>query len=108
MPGFWKPFHRLTPMDLVVALYNIAICSEADCDPDYTQKELIKAVDRHQGKVTKEALERILFCLNMNDEDGKFWHPLDKTFDGYLKTAIPVGYTFDKDYNLLGKKENFE
>lgn len=103
--SFWVPFHRLSPLDFVVALYNVSICEHADCDPEYTKKKLIATLTRNNGSFTKAALERVLFCLNMNHEDGIFWHPLDRGFDKYLVSATPRGYTFDKYYNLIKKKK---
>lgn len=103
--GPWTPFQRLTPLELTVVIYNVAICEEVDCDPDYTYEEVIKALDEYSGKFTKKALERVLFCLNMNDEDGFFWHPLDKSFDVFVREILPNGYKFDKYYNLIEKEK---
>lgn len=101
MATFWHPFQRLSALDFVVALYNVATCDEADCDPEYTQKKLIISIMKYKGAVTKPSLERVLFCLNMNDEAGKFWHPLNYSFDKFLKQAVPQGWKFDKYYNTL-------
>lgn len=103
MGTFWTPFHRLGTLDLVIAMYNVATCDHVDCDPHATKQELLKSIEKFNGAFTKEALERVLYCLNMNEEDNKFWHPLGKSFDKYLITATPRGYFFDKYYNLIEK-----
>lgn len=97
----WIPFQRLTHLQMVVALYNVSTCEEVDCDPDYTYDELVKYLVETKGKLTKDALERVLFCLNMNDEDRSFWHPLGRSFDSFVKEVMPKGYRFDKYYNLI-------
>lgn len=103
---YWTPFHRLGPLDLVVALYNISLCDHVDCDADMTKKKLLQIIESNTGSVTKEQLEKVLYCLNINDEENKFWHPLNQSFDKYLIDALPRGYAFDKYYNVIEKRKN--
>jgi len=103
--GYWTPFHRLGPLDLVVVLYNIATCQDADCDAVRTQKELLKIIELNNGGFSKTQLESALYCCNINDEDEIFWHPYGKSFDKFLVGAIPRGHRFDKYYNLIEKKK---
>jgi hypothetical protein len=49
-------------------------------------------------------LEALIYCANLLNEEGKFWHPEKMEFDPFLKR---VGKTqqFDKIYNMFrGRK----
>ncbi|MCK5015595.1 MAG: hypothetical protein KAS32_00870 [Candidatus Peribacteraceae bacterium] len=50
--------------------------------------------------ISVPVIESALWSCNLLDEQGKFWHPKDKTFEQF-KIMIERNDTFNKDYNCF-------
>lgn len=103
--------YHLTPLDYVVLLGNIVNCEEANYGVERTKTELITALNTSNWKGLREGLfEEALYCCNMNNERGEFYHPLNLNFKIFLSRVIPIEKEFDMFWNLIkdvrsGKKE---
>jgi hypothetical protein len=89
-----------------VLLHNLLSCADGDNDANRTQDDLFRELNKRQVYLDKEVLESCLYCSNMNDEDGKFWHPQHKSFETFLRYVLPPKHTFDKVYNLIGHTDD--
>jgi hypothetical protein len=86
---------------LCVLMHNLLTCKDADNDADNTKAELIQAINS-TVRLDKSLLESLLYCCNMNHEDGEFWHPEGRDFDTFLKYLfLAPDIKFDKDYNQI-------
>lgn len=92
---------KVRPLEAVVLMHHIVHCKDAENDADRTVKELITELDTSRGWLSKGLLESALYCCNMENERGKFWHPLGKSFDRFLHGIIPPDLHFDRYYNVI-------
>jgi hypothetical protein len=59
---------------------------------------------RKPAKIKQSLVESSLAFCNMMAEQGKFWHPLNKSVDEFIADVVRVTgkpYRFDKDYHLF-------
>jgi hypothetical protein len=93
---------KVSPLQVVVLLYNITNCKEAGNDADRTVGEIISELDDSNGMIPKGLLESALYCANMNAEDGTFWHPFGHTLDRFITSILhPKVFRFDKYFNII-------
>ncbi len=71
-------------------------------DAGQTLQQLTHKLDRHFNVYLSD-LESALWSCNLMNENGAFWHPLDRTFDEFLRDVLP-GEKFDKNYNFVKEK----
>lgn len=89
-----------------VLLYNTASFPEKDLDPERSPVELATAMSNSAfGWIKRIYLETGLYYCNLLDEDGKFWHPQNKSFDRFLEDILPDDLAFDKTYNFIYIKD---
>ena len=100
--------YKLTISQRLILVYH---CFEAANDPEIgfedawrTVEELVEALDNFNF-VYRNLLESALWCCNLLDEKGKFWHPMGLSFEEYLHTILKKDEDFDYFYNLIVKKE---
>lgn len=101
-------FHslRVSPLQAVVLLHHVVHCADAENDADRTVKEIIHEIDEYPGHITKGVLESALYCCNMENEKGKFWHPLGHNFDRFLNGLLNKHLHYDKYYCVIYEKKN--
>jgi hypothetical protein len=102
VPNTFKVGH----LDALVLLHHIVRCEDASNDAERTVHDLIMAFESYKGWLPKAVLESALYCCNMEDERGNFWHPLGKQFDGWVRTVVPWDLHFDKYYNVIYEKKD--
>ncbi len=96
------------PLDLAVMLYHI---HKAASDPEigYIDAErrlsqISNDLVRKPAKIKQSLVESSLAFCNLMAEQGKFWHPLNKSVDEFISDVVRVTgkpYRFDKDYHLF-------
>lgn len=92
----------ISVLDIVVLLYNVYRASKNSIgynDADKTLAQLTSELKGHM-KVRVDTLEKLLYASNMLDEQKKFWHYRDTTFDSFLKRVAPK-LKFDKKRNYF-------
>lgn len=99
---------NISLMDIMVLLYHIKV-GESVPDVGYEDaerpiEEILEELKR-QSTVRHKTLERALWSCNLMDEAGLFWHPEGITFKDMLRRVVPVDYRFDREYNLIVRKE---
>lgn len=97
---------KVTRFDLAILIYNYLRHHEK-----YGNMDAVRSYDAVKKRLRKKdwyelpAVEALLYCANMLNEDGEFWHPEKITFDDWVKRAF--GRTdFDKIYNYFKEAEN--
>lgn len=96
---------KLRPSEALVLVHHIVHSPDADNDADRLAVDLIKAIDKGRGWISKAMLEAALYCCNLEDERGKFWHPYGKSFEAFLNQIIPWDQEFNRYYNQIDYKE---
>lgn len=102
--GQWRMMRLL---DVVTLLYNVHRGAQTDEVGFEDAMNTLEAVTRRLNKKTlvdPQVLESCLWSCNLLNERGQFWHPRGYTFDQFLKDILQ-GDEFDKDYNLIKKRE---
>jgi hypothetical protein len=94
----------LRPVDIAVLLHNVYHCPDASNDADHTVNEIVTILNKGAGYLSKDILESALYCCNMNNEQGKFWHPQKISFDSFVKHLLGAKFTYDTYYNLIEAK----
>lgn len=94
----------LRPLDIAILLHNVYHCPDASNDADHTIEEIVLTLNKGVGYLTKELLESALYCCNMNNEQGKFWHPQKVQFDSFVKHLLGADFQFNKYYNYIEEK----
>lgn len=88
-------------LDLAVLLCNVFRAAQSS-DIGYNDAEMSLRRLKKECWMTKrlpvELVEKLLYCSNMLDEDGKFWHHEGKSFEQFLK-AFEVAY--DREYGWV-------
>lgn len=97
---------KATPLQVVVLLHHVVHCEDAENDADRTVAEIIQELDSSNGHLSKGLLESALYCCNLENERGKFWHPLGHNFDRFLTGLINKTMHFDKYYNVIYEKRH--
>jgi len=97
---------RVNRLETTVLLHNIFHCEDADNDADRTMEELVSSLEYNRGYVEKSVLESALYCCNMNNEQGKYWHPFRQPIKMFIKTLLGSGFTFDYYYHLINEVED--
>ncbi len=93
--------YRVTPLQAVILLYHVMISEDAENDADRTVEEIAADIDTFNSYLSKGVLESALYCCNLEDEKGKFWHPWKWPFDKFVRDLIPKDQKFNKYYNVL-------
>lgn len=93
--------YPVSPLEALVLIHHVVHCEDAENDADRTVQELVQEIDHYDGYISKGVLESALYCCNLENERGHFWHPLKYPFDSFLRKVIPGGQHFDKYYNCL-------
>lgn len=94
-------------LDLMIMLYNVhnaAIQKNIGFeDADHTINTLAYALG---GKlqVQLDDVESALWSCNLLDEQKKFWHPMDLSFDKFVEGIIGTKVQFNKKYNFVESK----
>lgn len=94
-------YYWVSPSDMVVLMHHVLYSEDAENDADRMVEELAMHLDHYKGYVGKGVFESALYCCNMENERGNFWHPLGMKFDAFLERVIPLGQRFDKYYNVI-------
>ncbi len=103
-----QPRYSVSIKQLVVLMHNLLTCQDADADADRTRAELIQSINT-TIKIDQDLLESLLYCCNMNHEQGEFWHPENSDFDKFLRFFFSSPYNyFDKDYNQIKQRSTNE
>lgn len=95
---------KVRPSVAVILMHHIIKCDDAENDADRTVKELMDELDFNKGRISKSCMESALYCCNMEDEKGKFWHPLGWSFQKFLNESLAYDLAFDRYYNLIHEK----
>ena len=99
---------KISTLDLATLMYNVyrsdSIFGYNDCD--LSMDELIFA-NNSLVPIKVATLEKFLYCANVLDEQGKFWHHSNKSFNEFMdKTDWPL---FDRQLNYFkGVEESDE
>lgn len=93
--------YKISPLQAVVLLHHLVNSDDAENDADRTVGEMVAELDGNNGFLSKAVLESALYCCNMEDERGRFWHPLNHNFDRFTAGIIPKSLHFDKYYNVI-------
>lgn len=96
---------KVRPSVGVVLMHHILHSDDADNDADRTVREMIDEMDASRGTISKALLESALYCCNMEEEKGRFWHPLDWSFQKFLNDLLPYDLHFDRYYNQIYEKK---
>lgn len=80
-------------MDLAVLLWHLhAAAKDAEIGMNDAEETLEMVVGRlktrQPHKIQTRGVEGALYCCNLMDEVGKFWHPEGKPFDQFLKEIV--------------------
>ena len=96
---------NISVLDLTVLMYNVyhSVPIIGYNDAHKTLEELIYSVNS-RVKIDADLAERLLYCSNLLDEKGKFWHYTGKSFDNFLKTQ--KWQRFDKGRNYFKGNTN--
>lgn len=81
----------------LLSLKNPAI---GHLDADFNIRDTLARFKKEHVNISKEELERFLFAANMMDEEKKFWHPGNDSFDKFTY-EVARKFKFNKDYNML-------
>lgn len=95
---------HITIYQLMVLLNNYVLSlkepSIGHLDCDYNIRDTLARFKRTPINLSVTEIERLLFAANMMNEDKKFWHPGNDTFDKFLYDMLRA-HKFDKTYNKL-------
>ena len=97
---------RVDPLTVVVLLHHVVNCDDAENDADRTVPELAMEINTFHGTLSRSCFESALYCCNMEDELGRFWHPWRWSFDKFVRHALGTeDFHFDKYYNNIYEKK---
>jgi hypothetical protein len=98
-----KQHRRIDALSLMTLLYHVhrgAALSTVGFE-DSTQTIQKLTFNLNQRLIVRISdLESALWSANLMQEQGKWWHPTGRSFDEFLRDALP-GARFDKDYNFI-------
>lgn len=78
-------------------------------DADHSVEGLTKHMRRKPANIPISRVESALYFCNLLDEEGRFWHPQDKTFKEFmaeLESSWWHAYQFDSFNNILKVKQS--
>ncbi len=88
-------------------IHHVTHSEDAENDADRTVGEIITEIDAFDGYLSKGVLESALYCCNIENEKKQFWHPLNWSFEKFLRDIIPKKQKFNSYYNvILEEKED--
>lgn len=100
------------PLDVAILLNNVHKSAQDEDtgfnDADITLAQMTTRMNRRKVPFKVDTVERALYCCNLMDEKGEFWHPLGVTFEDFLKSiAVQNGrpLLFDRFYNYFKARE---
>lgn len=96
---------QISPLTAVVLLHHVVNCDDADNDADRTVREIAVELDKYRSSIKRAVLESALYCCNMEEERGKFWHPFDHSFNRFIDEILPSDFHFDRYYNQIYEKK---
>ena len=101
------PRFRIDPLTAVVLLHHVVNCDDAENDADRTVPELANEINSYQSSLSKELMESALYCCNMENELGRFWHPWRWNFDRFVENCLRShsDLHFDRYYNQIYAKK---
>jgi hypothetical protein len=108
MEDFKTKKREIKLLDLAVLLCHM---HEAENNPNIgflDTKETATSLGRYLNKSThiySHQIESMLWCSNLLNEEGKWWHPYHESFDEWIKDIVGSKATFNKIYNLIEDKE---
>ncbi len=82
-------------------MHHVIHSDDAENDADRTVAEIIAEIDAFDGYLSKGVLESALYCCNIENEKQKFWHPLNWSFEKFLRDVVPKKQKFNSYYNVL-------
>ena len=92
---------KISPLEAVVLLHHVVNSDDAENDADRTVAELVEEIDGYRRTISKSVMESALYCCNMMDEKGKFWHPQGLTFEKFIYHVIPSDLHYDRYYSQI-------
>ena len=95
-------------LDLAVLLLNVHRAAKEPAIGFEDANRSLSSITRYLNKtiqIEREAVESALWSSNMLNEDGKFWHPHDETFDVWAKKLMGR-HKFDSYYGTIEMKED--
>ncbi len=96
----------ISPLTAVVLLHHVTKCDDADNDADRTVLEITQQIDNFRRSLPTALLESALYCCNMENERGNFWHPYGWSFDKFVvETINDEDLHFDRYYNVIYEKK---
>ena len=98
---------NISTLDLAVLMYNVYRSTQEFeyNDIDVSLDELILQ-NNPMVKLRLETVEKFLYCSNLLDEKGKFWHPSNKSFEQFLdKQLYWPEFDLQRNY-FVGLEEN--
>ncbi len=93
--------YPVSPLEAIVLLHHVIHSEDAENDADRTVMEIIAEIDSFDGYLSKGVLESALYCCNIENEKKEFWHPLNFSFEKFLKGIVPKKQKFNSYYNVL-------
>lgn len=90
-------------LNMATLLFNAAA---ADKDPEIGWGDTLETLQSTLKRmnyfffVDPSVIESLLWSSNMLDEKGKFWDPLGRSFDEFVKSVVIKG-VFNKDFNYV-------
>lgn len=100
----WK-YQQVYLWDVVVLLHNYLRHHEKHGNMDATRsyQEVKKRFNTVKG-IDVPTLEALLYCSNILNEEGEFWHPEGLTFEEWMKRGFPL-VKLDRVYNFVEEEE---
>jgi hypothetical protein len=96
-------YEQVTPFDLMILLVNYLKHQEEHGNMDAVRTyESVKKRYQEPRWIRTDDLEALIYCANILQEEGKFWHPEKREFDAFLK-RLGKGKHYDKMYNFFRK-----
>lgn len=92
------------PLDAAVLMHNLMTCPDRTSGADYLLEQIIQELNARRYSFKREIIEAALYCCNLNNEAGKFWHPQKiafTTFVYHLGLDNKTKFKFNLKYNLI-------
>lgn len=99
----------LSLLDIAVLLWHLYASSRDETigynDANVSMIAILKALNPRRKKLLSiRTLESALYCCNILDEQGRFWHPKGGSFDDFVKRIMVENAderSFNKTYNYF-------
>ena len=105
-------YRNIKALDLAILLFNVFLASKDTeavgwHDPNNTLQTFVRRLNKPL-RVTSHDLESALYCCNMLNEHGKFWHPFGKSCEKFAG-ELSSPHHFNPNYNFIQlEKEEYE